>query len=91
MCWVMNTNIISTEHQGAECDLLLLRSGKVKYAVEIKNTLSPKISKGFRISMEDTKAENGILLSRIEESYPLDANIQSMGLGEFLQTVERSS
>lgn len=78
-------------HQGAECDLLLVRSGKVKYAVEIKNTLSPKISKGFRISMEDTKAENGILLSRIQESYPLDANIQAMGLGEFLHTVERSS
>ena len=78
-------------HQGAECDLLLIRSGKVKYAIEIKNTLSPKISKGFRISMEDTKAENGILLSRIQDSYPLYANIQAMGLGEFLQTVERSS
>lgn len=78
-------------HQGAECDLLMIRSGKVKYAIEIKNTLSPKVSKGFRISMEDTKAENGILLSRIQESYPLEANIQAMGLGEFLQTVERSS
>lgn len=78
-------------HQGAECDLLLIRSGKVKYAIEIKNTLSPKISKGFRISMEDTKAENGILLSRIQDSYHLDANVQAMGLVQFLQTVERSS
>ncbi|WP_291784610.1 DUF4143 domain-containing protein, partial [Cecembia sp.] len=78
-------------HQGAECDLLLIRSGKAKYAIEIENTLSPKISKGFRISMEDTKAEKGILLSRIQDSYPLDANIQAMGLGEFLQTVERYS
>ena len=78
-------------HQGAECDLLLIRPGKVKYAIEIKNTLSPKISKGFRISMEDTKAENGILLSRIQDSYPLDTNVQAMGLGEFFKTVERYS
>ncbi|EKB49107.1 ATP-binding protein [Cecembia lonarensis] len=78
-------------HQGAECDLLLIRSGKVKYAIEIKNTLSPKISKGFRISMEDTKAEKGILLSRIQDSYPLDTNLQAMGLGEFFKTVERYS
>jgi predicted AAA+ superfamily ATPase len=78
-------------HQGAECDLLLMRSGKVKYAIEIKNTLSPKISKGFRISMEDTKAENGILLSRIQDTYPLDTTVQAMGLWEFFQTVERYS
>ncbi|WP_194976761.1 ATP-binding protein [Aquiflexum lacus] len=78
-------------HQGAECDLLLIRSGKVKYAIEIKNTLSPKISKGFRISMEDTKAENGILLSRIQDNYPLDSNIKAMGLGEFLLSLERYS
>lgn len=78
-------------HQGAECDLLLLRSGKVKYAIEIKNTLSPKITKGFKISMEDTKAEQGIVLSRIQDNYPLETNIKAMGLWEFLQTVERSS
>lgn len=78
-------------HQGAECDLLLIRSGKVKYAIEIKNTLSPKITKGFKISMEDTKAEQGIVLSRIQDNYPLETNIKAMGLWEFLQTVERSS
>ena len=39
-------------HQGAECDLLLVKNGVVKMAIEIKNTLSPKLSKGMQISME---------------------------------------
>ncbi|RZS95839.1 ATP-binding protein [Cecembia calidifontis] len=72
-------------HQGAECDLLLVKSGKVKHAIEIKNTLSPKISKGFRISMQDTRAEKGAIICRITDSYPLEENIEAMGLWNFLE------
>jgi predicted AAA+ superfamily ATPase len=75
-------------HQGAECDLLLVKGGKVKYAIEIKNTLSPKISKGFRISMEDTLAEKGVIICRIKDRFPLDASIDAMGLVEFLKNME---
>lgn len=75
-------------HQGAECDLLLVRSGKVKYAIEIKHTLSPKVSKGFRISMEDTQAESGIIICRIQDAYPLEKGIRAMGLGGFLQEIQ---
>ncbi len=64
-------------HQGAECDLVLVRSGKVKYAIEIKNSLSPQVSKSFRISMEDTDAEKGIILYRGKDSYPLEKNIMA--------------
>ena len=72
-------------HQGAECDLLLVKSGKVKHAIEIKNTLSPKISKGFRISMQDTRAEKGTIICRITDSYHLEENIEAMGLWNFLK------
>jgi len=72
-------------HQGAECDLLLVKSGKVKHAIEIKNTLSPKISKGFRISMQDTRAEKGTIICRFTDSYPLEENIEAMGLWNFLE------
>jgi hypothetical protein len=74
-------------HQGAECDLVLVRSGKVKYAIEIKNSLSPQVSKSFRISMEDTDAEKGIILYRGKDSYPLEKNIIAMGLWGFIQGV----
>ncbi len=72
-------------HQGAECDLLLVKNGKVKIAVEIKNTISPKITKGLQISMEDTDAEAGVVICRIDQGYPLSQKVKAMGLREFLK------
>jgi predicted AAA+ superfamily ATPase len=72
-------------HQGAECDLLLVRNGVVKTAIEIKNTLSPKLSKGMQISMEDTGAEKGVIICRIEDGYPLSEKVRAIGLKEFLR------
>lgn len=71
-------------HQGAECDLLLVKNGVVKTAIEIKNTLSPKLSKGMQISMGDTGAEKGVIICRIEGGYPLSEKVRAMGLTEFL-------
>lgn len=74
-------------HQGAECDLLLVKNGMVKVAIEIKNTLSPKLTKGLQISMEDTGAEEGVVICRIEEGYPLSDKVRAVGLKEFLGAV----
>ena len=71
-------------HQGAECDLLLVKNGVVKTAIEIKNTLSPKLTKGIQITMEDTGAENGVVICRIDQGYPLSETVRAAGLREFL-------
>lgn len=71
-------------HQGSECDLLLVKNGVVKTAIEIKNTLSPKLTKGLQISMEDTGAEKGLVICRIEEGFPLSEKVRAVGLKEFL-------
>lgn len=71
-------------HQGAECDLLLVKNGVVKTAIEIKNTLSPKLSKGMQISMEDTGAEEGFLVCRVDQGFPLSEKVKAVGLREFL-------
>lgn len=76
-------------HQGAECDLLLVRSGKVEWAIEVKNTLSPKISKGFLISMQDTEAVNGAIISRVEEGYPLKDGLRNYSLLEFCEALKK--
>ncbi len=72
-------------HQGAECDLLLVNNGIVKVAIEIKNTVSPKITKGLQISMEDTEAEVGVVICRIDQGYPSSQKVKAMGLREFLK------
>lgn len=71
-------------HQGAECDLLLVKNGVVKMAIEIKNTLSPKLTKGVQISMEDTGAREGLVICRIEEGFPLSERVRAVGLRQFL-------
>lgn len=75
-------------HQGAECDLLLVKKGKVEYAIEIKHTLKPKISKGFTISIQDTKAKRGIIICRVENGYDLSENVQALNLHEFITLIE---
>lgn len=54
-------------HQGAECDLLLVKNGGVKTTIEIRNTLSPKITKGLQISMEDPGAESGVVICLVRK------------------------
>ncbi|WP_209329512.1 ATP-binding protein [Lunatimonas salinarum] len=76
-------------HQGAECDLLVVRSGIVEWAIEMKNTLSPKISKGFLISMEDTKAARGAVISRVKEGYPLKDGVKNYSLTEFCEAIRK--
>jgi hypothetical protein len=61
-----------------------VKNGVVKTAIEIKNTLSPKLSKGMQISMEDTGAEEGFVVCRIEGGFPLSEKIKAVGLREFL-------
>ncbi|MGM0943624.1 MAG: hypothetical protein ACQEW9_00495 [Bacteroidota bacterium] len=57
----------------------------LKTAIEIKNTLSPKLSKGIQISMEDTGAEKGVIICRISESFPLSEKVMAVGLRKFLR------
>ena len=71
-------------HQGAECDLVLEKSGIVKAIVEIKNTSVPQISKGFTISMSDTKAEKGYIIARISKGFLMKEKIQAVNLREFI-------
>lgn len=78
-------------HQGAECDLLLVKNGVVKTAIEIKNTLSPKLTKGLQITMEYTGAEYGFVICRIEEGYPLSEKVRAAGLREFLEKNTQSN
>lgn len=70
--------------QGAECDLLLERNNVIVAAIEVKFSSSPKIGKGFRISMEDTKAKHGFVIAPVNETYPIAENITVMTLATFL-------
>ncbi|MCU0342065.1 MAG: ATP-binding protein [Spirosomaceae bacterium] len=73
--------------QGAECDLLIAHNDTVKAAIEIKMSSAPQISKGFRITMTDTKAQQGFVIAKSNERYKVEENITVLSLNAFLQDV----
>lgn len=73
--------------QGAECDLLIEHNGKVKVAIEIKMSSAPQISKGFRIAMADTKAQQGFVIAKTNETYTIEENITITSLNTFLHDI----
>lgn len=74
-------------HQGAECDLLIEKNGEVMAAVEVKFGTSPRITKGFRISMQDTQAREGFIIGNGEETYKLEEGISITNLKHFIRDI----
>src|SRR3546814_7759054 len=65
--------------QGAECDLLLEKNDRIVAAVENKYRAVPNISKGFRISMQDTNAKRGYIIAQVDETYHPEEGITEIG------------
>ena len=65
---------------GAELDLVLrLPQGDI-WAVEIKRTTAPKVSRGFHTGAEDVKANRKLLLYAGERDVPVAEDIRAMSL-----------
>jgi predicted AAA+ superfamily ATPase len=77
---------IGTEHffyrtaAGAELDLVLRLPGKATWAIEIKRTTTPKVSRGFHLSVDDIKADRKILVYAGEREVPAGDELRAMPL-----------
>ncbi len=74
-------------HDGAEIDLLIRRNNTWLAAAEIKFSLSPKLTKGTYIAMEDLGIELLHVVIPREENYPMAKNIQVVGVEKFLLAI----
>jgi predicted AAA+ superfamily ATPase len=63
---------------GAEVDLLLVPRSGSPIAVEIKHSLSPKVSNGLRSVMEDLKCDRGFIVYPGNESYKMTPRITAL-------------
>jgi predicted AAA+ superfamily ATPase len=63
---------------GAEVDLLLVPRGGAPIAVEIKHSLSPKVSNGLRSVMADLKCERGYIVYPGTETYQMTQRITAL-------------
>ena len=69
---------------GAEIDLVLETPSKGLYAIEIKRTTVPKISKGFRLACETIRPQQRFYVIPTNGSYPMDKETLALGVEDLL-------
>ena len=73
-----------------EIDLILERSGKETWAVEVKRTLAPQFTKGQRLASQDIAASRNFIIYPGNERFPLAENTEAVGLADFLNALMMS-
>jgi len=74
-----------------EIDLVLEGPSKQVWAVEIKKSGAPHLSKGFHIAAEDVKATHKFVVYSGSERFPLQGDTEAIGLIGFLKLLEEKS
>lgn len=65
---------------GAEIDLVIEFNQQKKYAIEIKRSLSPTVSKGFHLGCKDIQATKKFIVYPGKEKFPMANDINVMPL-----------
>ena len=73
---------------GIEIDLLLQLPGQELWAIEIKKTLAPKVSKTFYKACEDVKPTQKFIVYAGKETYPLTKDITAISLMNLMHKLE---
>ena len=70
-----------------EIDLVLEGPGNQVWAIEIKRSAAPKLTKGFHNACEDIKASKKFVVYSGSERFPMAGNTEAIGLIEFLKMI----
>jgi uncharacterized protein len=70
---------------GAEIDFVVELGGRLRYAIEIKRSFAPSISKGFYHGCEDIEATRRFVVYAGEERFKLSADIEALSLVDMMQ------
>jgi len=72
---------------GAELDLVIEGRGRRRYAVEIKRSTAPAITKGFWIACDDLSVSEAIVAHSGDERYGVGSGVEALGLHDAVQWV----
>lgn len=76
--------------RGAEIDLIIdWGLSKGLWAIEIKNSLAPKLQKGFYIACEDLKPKRSFVVYPGHERYPISQDTEVISLQNICQEVQK--
>ncbi len=72
---------------GAEMDLILEFGAKEKWAIEIKRSSSPSISKGFHVACEDIQASRKYVVYSGQDTFSMSKDVKAISLYALMQEV----
>ena len=72
----------------AEIDLLLELPGNKVWAIEIKRSSAPKVSRGFHLACDDVAATRRIVLSSANGKFPMAGGIEHVPLLALMQELQ---
>jgi len=70
---------------GAEVDLILDLPGRRRWAIEVKHSSAPTLSKGFHNAIADVAPDRAFVVYSGSERYPKAPNIEAIGLRELAE------
>lgn len=76
---------------GAEVDLILAFPGRAPWAIEVKRSLEPKVSKGFHHACEDIEPEKKFVVYPGKEAYKLPREIAATGVRGLVRMIGQQS
>ncbi len=72
---------------GTELDLVLSK-GQKNIGVEFKASSSPQLSKGFWNAVADLKLDEIWVIAPLDDTYPIENNVQVSGLSGFIEYIQ---
>ena len=69
---------------GAEIDLVIEFAPGETWAVEVKRSLAPKVSRGFRAACADLKPAKAFFVHAGDDRFPIAQSIEGIGLVELV-------
>jgi predicted AAA+ superfamily ATPase len=71
-------------HQGAECDIVLVKGNKPVAGIEVKFSSVPTLGRGVHSAVEDLQTTQNFVIIPADEDYPLQKGWQVCGLRQFI-------
>ncbi len=76
---------------GAEVDFILQLPGGKLWAIEIKRSLEPKLSKGFHSACADVKPEAAYVVYPGDEQFALSKGVEAINVSDLAKTIARGA
>lgn len=73
---------------GAEIDLVIEHGAKIRYAIEIKRSTAPKLSKGFYQGCQDIQATRRFIVYPGQEQFPVAKEVTAISLLEMMAELQ---